>query len=116
MARCAQLLLGQFYLCRDARRGFFKRKRHVVTQIPAALRTGTATPATTAEKILEAEKIAENIVEVLKNRSVKIYAAANVAQSGVAVGVVNLAFFLIAKHAVSFRALAEFRLGFLFIL
>ena len=62
------------FLARDANLGvdaggrFFKRERHVIAEIGAALHASAATAAAaTAEKILEAEEVAENIVEILKD-------------------------------------------------
>ena len=114
-ARRAQFLLRQFYFCGDPGRCFFKSQRHVVAQIRPALRPRPAAPSAAAQNIFESKKVAKDIVEILENCSVEVYSAACAAQPRVAVGVVNLPLFLVAQHAVGFRAFAEFHFGFVLV-
>ncbi len=102
----------------DARRRFFKAERHVVAQIGAALLTCAAatTRAASAKEVLEAEEVPEDVVEVLENGAVKPGLPARASQTGVTVGVVDLAFLRVAQDRVGFGAFAEadFRLFFIF--
>src|SRR5258705_10477654 len=116
VAGCAELLFGQFDFCRNTTRRLFERQRHVIAQIRAALGARAGAPLAAAKNIFETEKVAEDIVEVLKDRSIEIDATAGAAQTGMAIGVVNLAFFLIAQNAVGFRAFAEIDFSFVFVL
>jgi hypothetical protein len=74
----------------------------------------TAASSATTEEILEAEKIAEDIVEILEDSVVKSLPCACAGEAGMTVRVVNLALLLVAQDTVCFGALAEFyfRLGF----
>src|SRR5580693_3298429 len=63
LASLAQLVPRQLNLAGDARRSLFERKRHVVTQIRAALPPRRATPAApppAAQHFVKTKKIAEN--------------------------------------------------------
>src|SRR5882762_8955774 len=52
--------------CADAGRRFFKAQFHIVPEVRATLRTGAR--AASPENILEAEKIAEDILKFVENR------------------------------------------------
>jgi hypothetical protein len=112
----AEFLAGQLDFCGDARGCFFKRKRHVIAQIGAALSASATAATSAAEEILEAEEIAKDVVEVLESRVVKSLAPARAGKTGVTVGVIHLALLRVAEHAVGLRAFAKlyFRFGFVF--
>ncbi len=115
---------GAKFLARDfdfgvyTGRGFFKRQTHVVAQIGTAARTPAASPAAppTGEKILEAEEVPEDVVEILEDRAAEIDAATRTGKASMAIGVVDLTFFRVTQHTVGFRAFAEFYLGIGFVL
>src|SRR5881296_1027151 len=75
--------------------------------------TPAASPA--AEQILEHEKIAKDVVKILKDGAVEARLHARAGEPGVAVAVVDFAFLRVAQHAVGFGRLAESLLGFLFV-
>src|SRR4029077_14919641 len=98
--------------------GFFKIQGHVVAEIGTAARATTtaATAASAGEKILEAEEVAKNIVEVLENGAAEIDSTTRAGKASMAVGVIDLALFGIAEDAVGLRAFTKFpfRFGFVF--
>jgi hypothetical protein len=103
----------------DARRGFFKREGHVVTQIGAtlaALPTAPATPSAT-ENILEAEEIAEYVLKILEDRRIESAGLESAtAQASMAKAIVNCPFLRVRKHTVSFGCSAKIKLRFVLIL
>src|SRR5271163_1179166 len=76
VAGFAIFLARQFDFGGYAAGRFFKRQRHVIAQIGAALRARTSAAAPSTKKILEAKKITKNIVEVLKHRAIESAGAA----------------------------------------
>src|SRR5271155_5093444 len=67
----AKFVPCQLNLASDARRSFFERKRHVVTQIRPALpppRATSAAPPPSAQHFIKPKKIAENILKFLEDR------------------------------------------------
>src|SRR5580658_9716984 len=64
VAGFAIFLARKLDFCGDASGRFFEGKRHVITQIGAALLATAGAAAASTEKILEAEEIAENVVKI----------------------------------------------------
>src|SRR5262249_31239018 len=117
VASFAVLLPWQLHLRCHSRGSFLERQRHVVPQVRSALRAASATSPTAGEHVLESEKIAKNIVEVLEDRPVEIDACATgSAQPRMSVGVIHLPLLLIAQNAVGLGALAKLHLSFRFVL
>src|SRR6266849_1396166 len=117
VARLAVFLARQLDFGGHARGGLFERERHVVSQIGPALRAAApAAPAATYTQVLEAKKIAEDVVEILEDGAVKSLAGAAAGKARVTVGVVDLPLLRITQHAVGFGAFAKlyFRFGFVF--
>ena len=101
-------------LAGDARRRFFERKRHVVTQIRTTLPTRPATsaaPSPAAQHLIEPKKIAENILKFLEDRRVEARIESAIAQPRHSVAVVHRTLLLVRKHRVSFGSRAEIVLG-----
>src|SRR5208282_3329907 len=113
VARFAVLHARHTNLGGDAHGRFVEGQRHVITQVVATLHA--AAPATTAtrgaKEILETEKVAENIVEVLEDGAVKSALRARARQARMAVSIVNLALLRVAEDAVGFRGFAEIVFG-----
>src|SRR5712691_1204403 len=117
VARLAVFLARQLDFGGHARGGLFERERHVVSQIGPALRAAApAAPAAPSKQVLEAKKIAEDVVEILEDGAVKSLAGAAAGKARVTVGVVDLPLLRITQHAVGFGAFAKlyFRFGFVF--
>src|SRR5207302_3390587 len=90
VASLAVFLAGQLDLGGHSRGGFLKGERHVIAQIGSALcAAATPTAPASSKQILEAEKISENVVEILKDGAVETLTGACAGKSRVAVGVVN---------------------------
>jgi hypothetical protein len=85
---------------------FLEAEVEVVAQVGAAPRAST--PA--AERVPEAEKVAQDVPEVREDRGIE---AGRSAEPGVAVGVVTLPLLGVAEDAVRLRRLLEPVLGFL---
>src|SRR3974390_2345891 len=108
------LLTGDANFRRDAVGCFFEAHCHVITEVRAPLHTiPSATTTGGTEKVLEAEEIPENIVEVLEDGAVKVRRRTGTRQTGVTVGVIYLALLPIAQNAIRFRAFTEANLGLL---
>src|ERR1700694_2964345 len=116
VAGLAVFLARQFDLGAHTRGRFFKRERHVVSQIGPALRAAASTPTTASKQILEPEEISENVVEILEDGVVKPLTPGYAGKPCVTVRVVKLPLLGIAQHAVRFGAFAELylRLRFVF--
>ncbi len=117
VARLAVFLARQLDFGGHARGGLFERERHVVSQIGPALRAAaSAAPAAPSKQVLEAKKIAEDVVEILEDGAVKSLAGATAGKARMAVRVVDLPLLRITQHAVGFGAFAKlyFRFGFVF--
>ena len=115
VAGFAEFLPRQLDFGRHTSSSFFKRQRHVIAQVSAALRAGAPAASAAAEEIFEAEKIAEDVVEILEDGIVKTLAHSCAGKTCVTVGVVDLALLRIAEDAIGFGAFAEFRLRFGFV-
>src|SRR5579875_490868 len=98
--------------------GFLECQRNVVAEIGAALPARAApAPARAAERLVEAEKIAENVLELVENRGIESAdIKSTAAETGAAVAIVNGALLLVRKDAVRLAALPEFLLGELLVL
>jgi hypothetical protein len=81
---------------RHTRRGFFESKRHVIPKIGAALLATAAASSPSREQILEAEEVAENVVEIAESGVVEVHIAACPGKPGVAVRVVDFSLLLVA--------------------
>src|SRR5271163_1509535 len=89
VAGFAVFLAGELDFSSDSGGGFLESARHIVAKIGAALRTAAAT-ATAGKNILEAEEVAEDVVEILEYCSVKSGTGSSAGKTGMAVGVVDL--------------------------
>src|SRR6185437_1841303 len=104
----------------NARSRVLEGELQVITQIRAPLRAGTsAAPSAaraSAENILEAENVAEDVLKFLENRSHVAGVKYLAADSGVAVAIIRGALLRIGKDAIGFAGFAEFvlRVGFIF--
>jgi hypothetical protein len=92
-----------------AENGFFKLECDVFAEIGAAL-CACATPGTGAstEQVAKAEKLAEDVVKVLKDRCIEAWPRARAADSGVAEAVVQAALFGVGEDGVCLAAFLEF--------
>ncbi|MGB9471364.1 MAG: hypothetical protein WBQ59_18600, partial [Candidatus Acidiferrum sp.] len=82
----------------------------------AALNTSAPAAAATSEEIFEAEEVAKDIVEILEDGFIEVGSAARAGETGMAVGVVNLALLRVTENAVSLGTLAEANFGLFLIL
>src|ERR1700733_8562368 len=100
------------YLGLGAEECLLELESKVFTQIGAALHavaTASASAATSAKHIPEAEELAKNVAEILEDGRIEARGLPRAAtQSGMAVAVVNGALVGIGKHRVGFADFFEF--------
>jgi hypothetical protein len=118
VAGFAIFLAGHANFRRDPSGGFLERERHVVTQVSPALDAASASASAAparAKKILKAEELAENVVEILENRAVEVRLRTGAGKPRMAIRVINLPLLNVAQDAIGLRAFAEavFRLFFI---
>src|SRR5580693_4221488 len=114
LASLAQLVPHQLNFAGDARRSLFERKRHVVTQIRAALpprRSATTPQPPAAQHFVKTKKIAENVLKFLEDRRVESGIESAIAQPCHSVAVVHRALLLVRKHCIRFGSGAKLMLG-----
>jgi hypothetical protein len=118
---CAGAVAGRaIFHARNFQFGFhasgrvFERELQVVAHVGATLGTRMSTTATAlaaAEDILEAEHLAENVLEFLEDRPEFAGVEDLIIEAGVAVTVVSGALLRIGKNAVGFAGFAKMMLG-----
>src|SRR5258708_14223705 len=110
VAHFAEFQTRQTDFCVHSRGRFFKTQFHVVAEVSAAL--GTVARAASSKNILEAKKIAENILKFIENRL--IYAAIESAarKPGISVAVIGDSLLRFRKNRVRFGGFAKLFLRF----
>src|SRR6266567_6640080 len=94
-----------------AKCGLFEFDSDIFAKIPAPLRASASPAAASSKDVAEAEELAENVVEILKNGAVEACTRSAPAYAGVAKAVVHASLLRVGEHGISLAGFLEFFFG-----